>query len=117
MSIASSNVNDVIRAVLNFFILFFLQEDFTRTKSTKSILSEDTNRRKKTQISKQVRFFTLDVFYAHKNAAFFKIFVHLYAFYAFCACEMFSQKKQKTKQNYPNDLIYITTGVNLNGKK
>ena len=31
----SSNVNEVIRAILNFF-LFFLRKDFTRTKSTKS---------------------------------------------------------------------------------
>ena len=29
----SSNVNEVIRAVLDF--LFFLQKDFTRTKNTK----------------------------------------------------------------------------------
>ena len=46
----SSIVNEGIRAILNLFIYFFLQEDFTRTKSTKS-----TKR-------KQATFFLLDVF-------------------------------------------------------
>ena len=32
--IISSNINEVIRAVLNFFLIF-LQKDFVRTKSTK----------------------------------------------------------------------------------
>ena len=31
----SSNINEVIRAVLNFLLLFFLQKDFARTKNTK----------------------------------------------------------------------------------
>ena len=37
-AVISSNVNEVIRAVLNslfFYFLFFLQKDFARTKSTK----------------------------------------------------------------------------------
>ena len=36
-TVISSNINEVIRAVLNslFFIFFFLQKDFARTKSTK----------------------------------------------------------------------------------
>ena len=42
--LASSDVNEVIRAVLN--SLFFLQKDFTRTKSTKST---------KTQLSKSTK--------------------------------------------------------------
>ena len=33
----SSNINEVIKAVLNF--LFFLRKDFVRTKSTKSTKS------------------------------------------------------------------------------
>ena len=33
----SSIVDEGIRAILNLFIIFFLQEDFTRTKSTKHI--------------------------------------------------------------------------------
>ena len=41
----SSNINEVIRAVLNsLFIYFFLQKDFARTKSTKS-----TKKHKKAQ--------------------------------------------------------------------
>ena len=53
-SVVSSTVNQGIRALLNLFIdLFFLQEDFTRTKSTKCI---QANKNKKTHHS-----------YAHKN--------------------------------------------------
>ena len=47
----SSNVNEVIRAVLN--SLFFLRKDFTCTKSTKSTKtepSESTKRYKQTKI-------------------------------------------------------------------
>ena len=50
----SSNVNEVIRAVLNslyfYYCFFFLQKDFTRTKSTKSTKtqpSKSTKRRTK----------------------------------------------------------------------
>ena len=44
----SSIVNEGIRALLNFFIyLFFSQEDFTRTKSTKRI---QANKNKKDSI-------------------------------------------------------------------
>ena len=49
----SSNVNEVIRAVLN--SLFFLRKDFARTKSTKSTKtqpSKSTKRYKRTKIKK-----------------------------------------------------------------
>ena len=45
-------------------------------------------KRKKAQNSKQAAFFLLDPFYAHKNAVFF-VFIRLYAFCTFCACEIF----------------------------
>ena len=45
-------------------------------------------KRKKVQSAKQAAFFLLDSFYTHKNAVFF-VFIRLYAFYAFCACEIF----------------------------
>ena len=32
----SSNINEVIRSVLNFFFFFFLQKDFTSTKKRKT---------------------------------------------------------------------------------
>ena len=59
----SSIVNEGIRAILNFFT-FFLQEDFTRTKSTKR-----TKTIKNTKITKRIQatFLLLDVFYAHKK--------------------------------------------------
>ena len=37
---ASSNVNEVIRAVLN-SLFFFLQKDFARTKKTKNVTSQN----------------------------------------------------------------------------
>ena len=102
----SSIVNEGIRALLNLFT-FFLQEDFTCTKSTKSIKSTKSTERK------QATFLLLDVFiyiksikstkntkrqtsgfpplrsfYMHKNVVFF-VFVHLHAFYIFSACEIF----------------------------
>ena len=46
----SSNVNLVIRAVLNSVFFFFLQKDFARTKSTKSTKMR-TSKSTKTQIS------------------------------------------------------------------
>ena len=49
-----SNVNEVIRAVLN-SLFFFLQKNFTCTKSTKS--TDTTKQKHKTQISKQATFF------------------------------------------------------------
>ena len=42
----SSNINEVIRTILKLF-MFFLQEDFTRTKSTKST---QANKNKKDSI-------------------------------------------------------------------
>ena len=47
------------------------------------------HKKHRAQNVKQVTFFFLDVFYEHKNAAFF-VFVRLYAFCAFCMCEIFS---------------------------
>ena len=42
LSVLSSNINEVIRAVLN--SLFFLRKDFTHTKSTKSIKNTKQHR-------------------------------------------------------------------------
>ena len=42
----SSNVNEVTGAVLNIFI-FFLQKDFTRTNSTKSIQANKNEKRQR----------------------------------------------------------------------
>ena len=58
LHIASSNINEVIRAVLN-SIFFFLQKDFVRTKSTKSTKitksTKSTKRNKDTQAKAQKR--------------------------------------------------------------
>ena len=43
----SSDVNEVTGAVLNFFIFFFLQKDFTRTNSTKSIQANKKEKRQR----------------------------------------------------------------------
>ena len=49
----------LLGVILNIFV-FFLQENFTHTKSIKSI--------KKHKNVKQATFFLLDVFYEHKKA-------------------------------------------------
>ena len=48
-----SNVNEVIRAVLN--SLFFLQKDFARTKITKSTKSTESTKSTKVQRRKQAK--------------------------------------------------------------
>ena len=49
---------------------------------------EKISSKQKAQKCKQATFFPLDAFYAHKNAAFF-VFIHLFAFCAFCSLEIF----------------------------
>ena len=78
----SSNVNETIKTILNFFCFFFYEKILNTQKSIKSIKSTKSTKSikiTKTQISKQATFLPLDVFYGHKNAAFF-VFVRLYAF-------------------------------------
>ena len=64
----SSNVNEVIRAVLTFF--FFLQKDFTRTQGTKTHISE--------QKQKRQCFYVLKKHLRGKKSV-----ICLFAFYAF----------------------------------
>ena len=72
---------------------FFFLDVFMCIKSTKSIKSSKSIKITKTLINEQVTFLTLDIFYEHKNAAFF-VFVRLYAFLYFL-CLKFSHKKTK----------------------
>ena len=103
----SSIVNEGIGAILNLFTFFFFLQDFTCTNSTKSIKS--TKRKEATFLFLDVFFHIKNIkstkrqtsdflflrcFYVHKNTVFF-VFVHLYAFCSFCACEIFLQKKKK----------------------
>ena len=91
----SSNINEGIRAVL-----FFKRKDFARTKSAKSTKRKQATftqmffflcaqkmqkaqNAQKVQNARQVTFFLLDVFYVHKNAAFF-VFVRLDNFKLLC---------------------------------
>ena len=71
-----SIVNEVIMAILNFFIFFYKISHTESIKSTKSTKCQTSD------------FPPLRYFYAHKNAVFF-VFIHLYAYYAFCVCEIF----------------------------
>ena len=50
----SSNINEVITAVLN-FLLFFLQKDLAHTKRTKSAKSTKSTKSTKTQPSKSTK--------------------------------------------------------------
>ena len=83
----SSNVNETIKTILNFFCFFFYEKILNTQKSTKSIKIT------KTQISKQATFLPLDVFYGHKNAAFF-VFVCALCFFL---CVKFCRKKEAKK--------------------
>ena len=88
----NSIVNEAIRAILNFFVFLFLL--FLREqKSIKSIKSTKSIKITKTQISKQATFLPLDVFYGHKNAAFF-VFVCALCFFL---CVKFCRKKETKK--------------------
>ena len=81
-------------------VLFFLRKDFTRTKSTKTHISK--------QKQKKQRFYALKKYLKGKKLLIrlFGFLCFLCAFCASCASKIFLQKKKK---NCPNDLIYITT--------
>ena len=53
--IFSSNVNEVTKAILNyfFFSFFFIQEEFTHTKSTKSTKSKKKHKKVKNKHKKR----------------------------------------------------------------
>ena len=51
---SSSNINEVITAVLN-FLLFFLQKDLAHTKRTKSAKSTKSTKSTKTQPNKSTK--------------------------------------------------------------
>ena len=51
----SSNVIEVIRPILNFYFLFFLQEDFTHTKSAKPLIANKKLKKRTKNIEKVIR--------------------------------------------------------------
>ena len=65
-----------------------LQKAKKHKKHKKCKKNKKRKKRKKAQNAKQAAFLLLDTFYAHKNSFFF-VFICLYAFYTFCACEIF----------------------------
>ena len=85
----SSNVNEVIRPILNF--LFFFYEKILHAQKAQSHNQAKAQKAWKAQnANKQINnFFPLKCFYAHKNAAFLN-FVCLCAFCAFCSYKIFS---------------------------
>ena len=83
----AQNVKHAIFFLLDIFMHIKMLSFLLHTKSTKSMQIT------KMQISEQATFLHLDVFYAHKNAVLF-VFVYLYVFCAFCACETFLQKNK-----------------------
>ena len=72
-AVDSSNINEVIRAILNLFF-FLLLEDFKHIKSTKHI---QANKNKKDSI-----------FYVHKKYLRGRKLL-VWHFVAFCVCEIF----------------------------
>ena len=54
-TVESSIVNEVIRAVLNSFFFFFLQKDFTRTKSTKKHKKHKNHKKHKDATGKSTK--------------------------------------------------------------
>ena len=87
--------------------LFFLQKDFTRTKSTKTDISEQKQKRQrfkcayKTSKGRKV---------ACSPICVFMLFMCFLCFLCFlCMWNLFVKKKNKKVWNCLNDLIYITT--------
>ena len=87
---ASSNINEVITTILN-SLFFFYEKILHAQKPQKAEKAQKAQKTQKTQKAQGARknhknankritdFFPLDVFYAHKNIAFFVV-VRLYAF-------------------------------------
>ena len=84
---ASSNINEVITTILN-SLSFFYEKILHAQKPQKSEKAQKTQRTQKAQDARKndknankriTDFFPLDIFYAHKNIAFFVV-VRLYAF-------------------------------------
>ena len=84
---ASSNINEVITTILN-SLSFFYEKILHAQKPQKSEKAQKTQRTQKAQDARKndknankriTDFFPLDIFYAHKNVAFFVV-VRLYAF-------------------------------------
>ena len=99
----SSNVNEAIRAISNFFILFYGKTLHTKKKNTKSTTSIKST---KTQTSEQATFFPLDVFYAHKKCCF------LFTYISFVRVKSF-RKKNKIALTASFTLLLILTTLTL----
>ena len=100
----SSIVNEVIRTILSLVINFFLRKNFER--------------KKKHQNAKQTISTLLEIFVQANIVAFvvlylliFVLLVHFGLIYVFMHLKSFCKKKNKQTQNYPDSLIYYTTGV------
>ena len=82
---SSSNVNEAITTILNSLFFFFYKKILHAQKAQKAQKTQKTQkakdaRKKHKNANKQISdFFPLDVFYAHKNTAFF-VLLRLYAF-------------------------------------
>ena len=84
----SSNINEVIGAVLNPLFIIFLQKDFARTKSTKSAKAQKHEDGTKKAIKRYKR---TKIKTALKKDLRGKS--HLFAYLRFCACEEKQIKK------------------------
>ena len=82
-STKSIKITKRIQATFLFLDVFYVHKKHKKYKKHKKC-----KKRKKAQNVKHGAFFLLDAFNAHKNAAFF-VSIRLYAFYTFCACEIF----------------------------
>ena len=91
-----SNINEVIRAVLNsLFFLFFLQTDFARTKSTKSTEKHQKHKNAQNTIKQTKIKNALKNIWVEKS----NLFAYL-RFCVFCAREEKKIENKKMKSLY-----------------
>ena len=106
---STKNIKSTKHQTSNFLSLrcFHVHENaaffVSHTKKHKKHKKHEKHKNHKDANKRTSDFPQLRCFYAHKNAVFF-IFVRLYAF-AFCACEIFLQKKPKKQKRFKSALI------------
>ena len=93
-SFSSSNINEIIRAVLNSLFFLFLRKDFAHTKSTKSTKSTKTQPNKNTNRYKRAKI--KNVLKKHRRGE--KSLICLFSFSCFLRTRRKENRKKKIEK-------------------